>query len=82
MESKVKKKIYLKLSCFILLFVFTFLFCTSQSVFALAKSTCSYDKGYCSGKAMVVMETQNNNVLYSKNMKEKCSRCKQVIVYA
>lgn len=65
------KKIYLKLNCFILLFIFILTLCVSQNIFICAKANVNYDKSYCSGKAMVVMETQNNNVLYSKNMKEK-----------
>ena len=65
------KKISLKIGCIICFAVFMLIFCFSQSLSVFAKSYLNINYAHCSGKSMVVMETQNNTVLYSKNMKEK-----------
>ena len=65
------KKISLKIGGIICFAVFMLIFCFSQNLSVLAKSYLNINYAHCSGKSMVVMETQNNTVLYSKNMKEK-----------
>lgn len=65
------KKISFKIGCIICFAVFMLIFCFSQNLSIFAKSYLNINYAHCSGKSMVVMETLNNTVLYSKNMKEK-----------
>lgn len=63
-----KKRLYIALFVFSILSVFVFNY--SSQIFT-AKALIDDNMFYSSGKAMVVMETTNNTVLYSKNKDEK-----------